>query len=51
MQAGASGRPILRKVNDEIRIVAVNSTEKFERQTDQGITNFATHTQQIVDRL
>jgi V8-like Glu-specific endopeptidase len=51
MQAGSSGGPILGQINDEIRIVAVNSTEEFERQTGQGIVNFATRIQQIVDRL
>jgi V8-like Glu-specific endopeptidase len=51
MQAGSSGGPILGQIDDEIRIVAVNSTEEFERQTGKGIVNFATRIQQIVDRL
>jgi len=51
MQTGSSGEPILGQINGEIRIVAVNSAEEFERQTGKGIVNFATRIQQIIARL
>jgi V8-like Glu-specific endopeptidase len=51
MHAGASGGPILGQLEGEMRIVAVNSAEQSDLFTGEGIRNFATRIQQIVDWL
>ncbi|MBW4653755.1 MAG: trypsin-like serine protease [Kaiparowitsia implicata GSE-PSE-MK54-09C] len=48
---GSSGGPILTLVNDEIRIVALNSAEVTDRETGEGLVNIAVQIPRIVTRL
>ena len=48
---GSSGGPILGLVNDEVRIVALNSAEATDRDTGEGIINFAVKIPRIVNQL
>jgi V8-like Glu-specific endopeptidase len=48
---GSSGGPILGLVNDEVRIVALNSAEARNRDTGEGIINFAVKIPRIVSQI
>lgn len=48
---GSSGGPILGLVNDQVRIVALNSAEARDRNTGEGIINFAVKIPRIVSQI